>query len=77
MSTLTRQDRSHESVLNVTLARILREQCGLDAASETLHGGPQPDILIRLEQGPIVVETEIEPASTVEADTRHQAGYPP
>ena len=74
MTTLPGQDRSHESVLNITLARVFRERCGLNAASETLQGGPQPDILIRLSQGPIIVETEFEPASTVEADALSRFG---
>ena len=74
MTTSASRDRIHESVLNVTLARILREQCGLDAAAETLQGGPRPDILIRLAQGPIVVETEFEPAATVEADALSRFG---
>ena len=74
MTTLPGQDRSHESVLNIMLARIFRERCGLNAVSETLQGGPQPDILIRLSQGPIIVETEFEPASTVEADALSRFG---
>ena len=74
MTTLVGKDRSHESVLNITLARLLRERCGLNAAAETLQGGPQPDILIRLPQGPIIVETEFEPASTVEADALSRFG---
>ena len=74
MTTLPGQDRSHESVLNIMLARIFRERCGLNAVSETLQGGPQPDVLIRLSQGPIIVETEFEPASTVEADALSRFG---
>ena len=74
MTTAFGKDRSHESVLNITLARLLRERCGLDAVAETLRGGPQPDILIRLSQGPIIVETEFEPASTVEADALSRFG---
>ena len=74
MTTLVGKDRSHESVLNITLAWLLRERCGLNAAAETLQGGPQPDILIRLPQGPIIVETEFEPASTVEADALSRFG---
>ena len=74
MTTAFGKDRSHESVLNITLARVFRERCGLNAVSETLQGGPQPDILIRLSQGPIIVETEFEPASTVEADALSRFG---
>ncbi len=46
----------------------------MNAVAETLQGGPQPDILIRLPQGPIIVETEFEPASTVEADALSRFG---
>ena len=64
----TKSDRSHESVINDTLARFLRERCGLSAVAETLHDGRRPDIIVRLPQGTVILETELEPALTVEAD---------
>ena len=68
-------DRSHESILNDALARFFRERCNLpDAAAETLVGGKRPDIVVRLSEGPVVVETEFEPARTVEADALSRLG---
>ena len=62
-------DRSHESILNDALARFFRERCNLpDAAAETLRDGKRPDIVVRLPEGPVVVETEFGSARTVEAD---------
>ena len=50
------QDRSHESVLNTTLAGIFRDRSGLDAVEETLQAsGKRPDI----------IETELAPSATV------------
>lgn len=72
-SSLT-NDRSHESIINDVLARLLRERAGLDAVAETLHGGRRPDILVRLAEGPIVLEIEIAPAPTVEADALSRLG---
>lgn len=74
MTTQTRQDRSHESVVNDVLARILRERSGLDAVAETLHGGRRPDILVRLQTRRIILETEFAPARTVEADALSRLG---
>ena len=34
---MTTQDRSHETIINDTLARFLRERCRLDAVAETLR----------------------------------------
>ena len=68
MTTVPNSDRSHESIINDTLGRFLREQCGLSTAAETLHAGKRPDIIVRLPPGPVIVETEFEPALTVEAD---------
>ena len=70
----TGSDRSHESVINDTLARFLRERCGLSAVAETLHGGRRPDIIVRLSEGPVILETELEPALTVEADALSRLG---
>ena len=36
-------DRGHESVINDSLARVMRERLGLDAVSETLCEGTRPD----------------------------------
>ncbi len=67
-------DRSHESIINDTLARFLRERCGLSAVAETLHGVRRPDIIVRLSEGPVILETELEPALTVEADALSRLG---
>ena len=63
MTTVANADRSHESIVNDTLARVLRERCGLPAAAETLYGGKRPDIIVRPSQGPVVLETELEEVS--------------
>ena len=67
-------DRSHESVINDTLARFLRERCGLSAVAETLHDGRRPDIIVRLSERPVILEIELEPALTVEADALSRLG---
>ena len=74
MTTAADSDRSHESVINDTLARFLRERCGLSAVAETLHDGRRPDIVVRLPAGPVIVETELEPGLTVEADALSRLG---
>ena len=74
MVTPKARDRSHESILNDVLARYLREQCGLDAVAETLKDGKRPDIIVRLQQGPVILETEVAPALTVEADALSRIG---
>ena len=63
-------DRSHETIINDALARILRERLGMSAVAETLRERARPDIIVRLEQRVVVIETELEPALTVEADAR-------
>ena len=67
-------DRSHESIINGTLARFLRERCNLSAVAETLHDGRRPDIIVRLSEGPVILEIELEPALTVEADALSRLG---
>ena len=62
MTTSPTKDRSHESIINDTLARLLRERSGLSTAAETLHDGKRPDIIVRLPEGPVILETEFEPA---------------
>ena len=74
MTTSPTKDRSHESIINDTLARLLRERSGLSTAAETLHDGKRPDILVRLPEGPVILETEFEPAATVEADALSRLG---
>ena len=61
MVTPKARDRSHESFLIVILARYLREQCGLDAVAETLKDGKRPDIIVRLQQGTVIFDTEVIP----------------
>ena len=67
-------DRSHESIINDALARILRERLGMSAVAETLRERARPDIIVRLEQRVVVIETELEPALTVEADALSRLG---
>ena len=74
MTTTNGKDRSHESVINDTLARFLRERCSLSAVAETMHDGRRPDIIVRLPEGPVILETELEPALTVEADALSRLG---
>ena len=74
MTTLAGKDRSHESVINDTLARFLRERCSLSAVAETLHDGRRPDIIVRLVEGAVILEIELEPAFTVEADALSRLG---
>ena len=69
MPTSSGKDRSHESIINDTLARLLRERSGLSTAAETLHDGKRPDIIVRLSEGPVILETEFEPAR-IELDER-------
>ena len=68
MTTSTQGNRNYESTVNDALARLLRERMGLDAASETIHGGRRPDILVRLQDIDVILELEIEPALTVNVD---------
>ena len=74
MTTPPGRDRSHESVINTALARLLTERVGLEAVAETLRHGLRPDIVVRLPEGPVILETEVEPARTVEADALARLG---
>ena len=74
MTSIGQGDRSHESIINDVLARLLREEVGLDAVAETLHGGRRPDIVARLPAGPVIIEVEIKPAPTVDADALARLG---
>ena len=67
-------DLSHESVINDALASLFRERNGLDAVSETLRGSVRPDIVVRTPDGPVIVEVELEPARTVDADALSRLG---
>ena len=61
--TTSSADRSHESIINAALARVPRERCNLpSAAAETLRASKRPDIVVRLTEGPVVVEMEVDPA---------------
>ena len=68
------QDRTHETIINGELARFLRDRCGLDAVAETLRDSKRPDIIVRLSAAPVMLETELEPAATVEADALSRFG---
>ena len=46
----------------------------MSAVAETLHDGRRPDIIVRLSEGPVILETELEPALTVEADALSRLG---
>ena len=46
----------------------------MSAVAETLHDGRRPDIIVRLSEGPVIIETELEPALTVEADALSRLG---
>jgi len=74
MTSRSHRDRTHESVINGALAQLLQERFGLSAAAETLREGSRPDIVVRLDQCAAVIETEVEPARTVEADALSRLG---
>ena len=75
MTSSTSRDRSHESIINEALARVLRERLGLDVVAETLHHGRRPDIVVRRpNQAPVILEIEIAPAATVDADALARLG---
>ena len=66
--------RTHESVINVALAQVLSERLGLTTAAETMYGRSRPDIVLRRDGGPVVLEVELEPAATVDADALARLG---
>ena len=74
MTTASSPDRSHETIINDALARILRDRLMANAVAETLHGRVRPDIVIRRPEGPVILEIELEPALTVEADALSRLG---
>ena len=69
--------RQQERIVNAELARLLRERCGLDAQAEVIVDGRQPDILIvRSDNTPVIVETELMPARSVNDDALAKLGLP-
>ena len=60
--------RQHESTVNVALARALRDNHGLDAQAETIINGRRPDVLIDRDDGLVIIESEFEPAHSVDDD---------
>lgn len=67
-------DRSHETIINHVIAGFLRDRAGLSAVAETLRPRARPDIIVRLDSGPVVVETEVDPARMVDADALSRLG---
>ena len=51
MTTTAHRDRTHETIINDTLARLLRDRLGLSTAAETLHGRARPDIIVHRPEG--------------------------
>ena len=74
MTAASGSTRTHESVINENLARLLRERLGLSTAAEVMHGRVRPDIVVRRPEGPVVLEIELEPAATVDADALSRLG---
>ncbi len=71
----TPQIRQQERIANAELARIMRERCGLNAQAEVIVEGRQPDILIiRTDDTPVIVETELMPARSVNDDALAKLG---
>ena len=66
--------RTHEIVINVALARVLRERLGLTTAAEEMLGRSRLDVVLRRDGAPVVLEVEIEPATTVDADALARLG---
>jgi len=66
--------RTHEVVINVALARVLRERLGLTTVAEEMLGRSRLDIVLRRDGAPVVLEVEIEPAPTVDADALARLG---
>ena len=60
--------RVHEATVNVALARLLRDEFGLDAQAEMIVNGRRPDILVQRGSGPVVIEAEFAPAQSVDDD---------
>ena len=58
----------HEATVNVALARLLRDDFGLDAQAELVVAGRRPDVLVQRASGPVVIESEFAPARSVDND---------
>ncbi len=69
--------RQQERIVNVELARLLRERCSLDAQAEVIIDGRQPDVLIVREDGiAVIIESEFVPARSVNDDALSKLGLP-
>ena len=67
--------RKHESVVNAALADLFQKRAGLQAEAESTHSSSgRPDVLVLVDNGPIVVETEYAPARSVNADALARLG---
>ncbi len=64
----------HESVINETLARFLRERRGLFAVAETLHDCRRPTSSSGLQEALSFWRRSLNPALTVEADALSRLG---
>lgn len=73
--TISSSIRQQERIVNSELARLLRERCNLDAQAEVIIDGRQPDVLVmHPNHGPIIIETEFEPARSVNDDALAKLG---
>lgn len=68
--------RQQERIVNAELARLLREECGLNAQAEVILDGRYPDVLIdrRDHGGPVILESEFAPAYSVNDDALAKLG---
>jgi len=66
---MVRTQHNHETVANTVLAELLSDR-GLDAEAEIVVKGRRPDIVITRDRDRIYLETEYEPASTVDDDAK-------
>ena len=54
--------------MNVEIARVLRDDFGLDAQAEMVINGRRPDVLVQRDAGPVIIESEFAPARGVDSD---------
>ena len=54
--------------MNVEIARVLRDDYGLDAQAEMVINGRRPDVLVQRDAGPVIIESEFAPARGVDSD---------
>ena len=71
---VTQEVRQQERIVNAAIADVLRRRFNLNAQAELLVGRRQPDILIVRDNGPLIFETEIEPAPSVDDDALSKLG---